>query len=343
MIIQMIRSASEQEILAVVLQVESLGFQAQVDHGLERTVVAVVGVNVGQCSTDSFETMLGVERVVRISKPFKLPSREFKPSKTVVEIGSVQIGGGELVVMAGPCSVENEKQIMTSAEFALSCGAKVLRGGAFKPRTSPYAFQGLGLEGLKLLEKARKATGLLVVTEVLSPEKVGMVADHADILQIGARNMQNYDLLKAVGKAKKPVLLKRHYAANLSELLMAADYILQESGTCNVVLCLRGIRTFESESKEATRFTCDFGSTPVLGALTHLPIIADPSHVAGNYRLVPTLANMAVVSGCDGLIVEMHPNPAEAVSDGAQSLSLGNFAVMMQGIKAVAESVGKRI
>ena len=339
MIVQMRKTANEREVQAVVSRIESLGFQSQINRGAERTVIAVLGAGAGQCDTGGLEILAGVEEVVRMSKPFKLSSRDFKPEDTVVEIGLVQVGGCDLVVMAGPCSVESESQIMACAEFARSCGATVLRGGAFKPRTSPFAFQGLALEGLKLLAKAREETGLLVVTEVVSPETVGMVAEYADILQIGARNMQNYPLLDAVGRAKKPVLLKRGLSATVQEWLMAADYILQHNETPNVILCLRGIRTFCT----ANRFTYDIGALPMLRELTHLPIVVDPSHPAGNYRYVPALANMAVAGGCDGLIVEMHPNPAEALSDGAQSLAFGNFAVMMQGVRNIAEVVSMRI
>ncbi len=329
--------ATEQEVLAVVKKVKDIGLGAQVDVGEEMTVVVVFGVNTGGIETGVFQVFPGVEQVVRIEKPYKLASRDFKVSDTIIDIGPVRIGGRELVIMAGPCSVESEKQIMECAQIAKACGAKVLRGGAFKPRTSPFSFQGLGIEGLKMLQKAKKETGLLIVTEVVSSETVRLVSEYADILQIGARNMQNYPLLDAVGKTQKPVLLKRGFCATLEELLMAADYILQYNPKPNVILCLRGIRT----PVDANRFTFDICHLPKLRELTHLPIIADPSHPAKYSRYVPDLAYGAIAMGVDGLIVEIHPNPQNAQSDGLQSLKFGDFATMMEAIGRLAEVRGR--
>jgi len=274
---------------------------------------------------ESIEAMPGVEKAVRISAPYKFVSKEFRPGRTQVLVNGREIGGDEFIVIAGPCSVESEKQIMDSAYAVAEAGAHMLRGGAFKPRTSPYDFQGMEEEGLKLLRKAREATGLAIVTEVMSDRDVELVANYADVLQIGARNMQNFSLLKTLGKVNTPILLKRGLSSTLKELLMSAEYIVAH-GNPNVILCERGIRTFET----ATRNTCDIAAVAVLNELTHLPVILDPSHATGKRSLVPALSKAAVAIGADGIIVEVHPNPAKAVSDGAQSLDLPMFRNMMQ-------------
>jgi 3-deoxy-7-phosphoheptulonate synthase len=272
--------------------------------------------------------MAGVERAMRISAPYKFVSREFKPEKTRIRVRDVIIGGDDFVTMAGPCSVENEKQIMESAELVARHGAKLLRGGAYKPRTSPYDFQGMEVEGLKLLDKARKATGLGIVTEVMSDREVDLVAEYADVLQIGARNMQNFSLLKTLGKCGRPILLKRGLSGTIKELLMSAEYIVAH-GNPDVMLCERGIRTFET----ATRNTCDIVAVAALNELTHLPVILDPSHATGKRSLVPPLARAAVAIGADGMIVEVHPNPDKAISDGAQSLDPKQWTQMMADLK----------
>jgi 3-deoxy-7-phosphoheptulonate synthase len=269
-----------------------------------------------------------VEKVVRISAPYKFVSKEFRKEKTRIKVDGVEIGGEEFVVMAGPCSVESEEQIMRSAEGVAKAGAKILRGGAFKPRTSPYDFQGMEEEGLKLLQKAKKATGLAIVTEVMSDRDVDLVARYADIMQVGARNMQNFILLKALGKCGRPVLLKRGLSSTVKELLMSAEYIVAH-GNHDVILCERGIRTFET----VTRNTCDITSIPALNELTHLPVILDPSHATGRRSLVPALSRAGVAIGADGLIVEAHPAPEKAISDGAQSLDLAQFQKMMNDLQ----------
>jgi 3-deoxy-7-phosphoheptulonate synthase len=274
------------------------------------------------------ESMPQVEKVVRISAPYKFVSKEFRTGKTRIKVNGAEIGGDEFVVIAGPCSVESEDQIMRSAEAVAKTGAKFLRGGAFKPRTSPYDFQGMEEDGLKLLQKAKKTTGLAIVTEVMGDRDVDLVAQYADIMQIGARNMQNFMLLKALGKCGRPVLLKRGLSSTIRELLMSAEYIVAH-GNPDVILCERGIRTFET----ATRNTCDISAIPVLNELTHLPVILDPSHATGKRSLVPAIARAGVAVGADGLIVETHPAPEKAISDGAQSLDLAQFAKLMAELK----------
>jgi len=317
--------ATKQEIDHVRERICELGFRVHSIEGDERVVIGVVGVggDVEAC-LESLEATPGVERAVRISVPYKFVSREFRKEKTIIRAGKAEIGGDRFVTMAGPCSVESEKQIMESAEAVASAGAKILRGGAFKPRTSPYDFQGLEEEGLKLLAKAREATGLAIITEVMSDRDVDLVAHYADILQIGARNMQNFALLKVLGKCGRPVLLKRGLSSTIKELLMSAEYIVAH-GNPQVMLCERGIRTFET----ATRNTCDISAIPVLNELTHLPVILDPSHAVGKRSLVPPLAKAGVAVGADGMIVEVHPCPEKAVSDGAQSLTIPGFREMM--------------
>ncbi len=340
MIIEMKKGAGSEEVNAVIKKVKALGFEVQTNNGTERIVIAVLGTDTGELDTGIFEVFAGVEQVLRIQKPYKLASRDFKKSNTVVKVGGIEIGGNRLVVMAGPCSVEPNREItLACARIVKENGAQVLRGGAFKPRTSPFAFQGLGEVGLKILAEARDKTGLLVVTEVVDKEDVELVAEYADILQIGARNMQNYRLLDAVGKVKKPVLLKRGLSATVDEWLMAADYILRSNGEPNVILCNRGIRAFDN----STRFVYDVGVIPVLRQLTHLPIITDPSHAAGKFQYVPDYAKMAVAGGTDGLIIEIHPNPKEALSDGAQSITFSDFARLSKELKVIASAIGRSI
>jgi 3-deoxy-7-phosphoheptulonate synthase len=328
MIISMKLHATREEIDAVCDRIREFGYKVHSIEGEERVVIGVVGVGDVTACLESLEAMPQVEKAVRISAPYKFVSREFRASKSVVRANGVDIGGDEFVVMAGPCSVESEKQILETAVTVAQYGAKFLRGGAFKPRTSPYDFQGMELEGLKLLRRAKQETGLGIITEIMSDGDVDMVAEFADILQIGARNMQNFALLKAVGKAGRPVMLKRGLSSTIKELLMSAEYIVAH-GNQNVLLCERGIRTFET----ATRNTCDITAVPVLNELSHLPVILDPSHATGKRSLVPALSRAAVAIGADGLIVEVHPQPEKAVSDGAQSLNPVQFASMMRELE----------
>ena len=328
MIISMRPHATREEIDYVCERIRDFGYKVHSIEGEERVVIGVIGVGDVTACLESLEATPGVEKAVRISAPYKFVSKEFKQERSRIRVNGSEIGGDEFVVMAGPCSVENEKQILETAEAVAAAGAKVLRGGAFKPRTSPYDFQGLALEGLKLLAKAREATGLAIVTEVMSEADVDQVAEYADVMQVGARNMQNFSLLKALGKCSRPVLLKRGMSSTIKELLMSAEYITAH-GNPNVILCERGIRTFET----ATRNTCDIAAVPVLRELTHLPVILDPSHATGKRSLVPALSRAAVAIGADGLIVEVHPRPEKAISDGAQSLRTEQFAAMMQDLK----------
>ncbi|PTL36935.1 3-deoxy-7-phosphoheptulonate synthase [Candidatus Methylomirabilis limnetica] len=338
MIIVMKTGAPESQIREVIQRVEALGYQAHVIQGTQRTVIGAIGDERSKDRLQSLELMAGVETVLPILQPFKLASREVKGGKSVVKVGDLEIGGQAVVVMAGPCSVESEAQMLQTAQAVKAAGAKVLRGGAFKPRTSPYAFQGMAEEGLKLLDVARSATGLKIVTEVVNPADAELVAEYADILQIGARNVQNFALLKRVGEVGKPVLLKRGIATTIKEYLMAAEYILAE-GNYNVILCERGIRTFET----STRFTLDLNAIPVLSKLTHLPVFVDPSHGTGHWEYVSPMAKAAIACGADGLIIEVHPNPEEAQSDGLQSLKLEKFQQLMDELRPVAEAVGRRL
>ncbi len=338
MIIVMKGTAPKEEVHDVIRTIEELGYQAHVIWGKQRTVIGAVGDERGKARLQSLEVMPGVESVVPILQPFKLASREFNPSPSMVKVGNAEFGGDRLVVIAGPCSVESEEMVMQLALLAKEAGAQILRGGAFKPRTSPYAFQGMGKEGLKLLAAAREATGLAVVTEVLKPEDVDMIAEYADMLQIGARNMQNFALLKRVGEVGKPVLLKRGMASTVQEFLMAAEYILSE-GNYNVVLCERGIRTFET----ATRFTLDLNAVPVLKKLTHLPVIVDPSHGTGHWEYVAPMAKASIACGADGLMIEVHMRPEIAVSDGIQSLKPDAFRQLMKEIVPFAQAAGRRL
>jgi len=328
MIISMKLHATRQEIDEVTDQVKRFGYKVHSIEGEERVVIGVVGVGDVTACLESVEAMPQVEAVTRITAPYKFVSKEFRKEKTRIRVNGTEIGGNEFVVMAGPCSVESEEQIMRAAEGVAKAGAKLLRGGAFKPRTSPYDFQGMEEEGLKLLQKAKKATGLAIVTEVMSDRDVSLVAEYADVLQIGARNMQNFVLLKALGKCGRPILLKRGLSSTVKELLMSAEYIVAH-GNSEVMLCERGIRTFET----VTRNTCDIAAIPALNELTHLPVILDPSHATGKRSLVPALARAGVAIGADGLIVEVHPAPEKAISDGAQSLDLGQFEKMMKELQ----------
>lgn len=337
MVIVMKQNATGVQMAGVIARVEQSGYQAHISQDEERTVIGVIG-NDRLLDREQIERMDGVEQTVPILRPFKLAGREFQPQQSVVSINGVEIGGKELVVMAGPCAVEGRDQLLEAARLVKEAGARILRGGAFKPRTSPYSFQGLGEEGLRFLAQAREETGLLVVTEVMDPETVPLVTAYADILQIGARNMQNYALLHAVGKAQRPVLLKRGMMSTLEELLMAAEYILSH-GNNRVILCERGIRTFEPY----TRNTLDISAVPVIKQLRHLPVIVDPSHAAGKWELVEPLARAAIAAGADGLIVEVHPHPEQALSDEAQSLKPARFAGLMRDLRPIAEAVGRTL
>jgi 3-deoxy-7-phosphoheptulonate synthase len=327
MIISMRPHATRAEIDHVCERIREFGYKVHSIEGEERVVIGAVGVGDVTACLESLEATPGVERAVRISAPYKFVSKEFKPGRSVVKVNGLEIGGDEFIVMAGPCSVESERQIMRTAESVAAAGARVLRGGAFKPRTSPYDFQGLELEGLKLLRKAKEATGLGIVTEIMSDRDVDLVAEYADCMQVGARNMQNFALLKSLGSCGRSVLLKRGMSSTIKELLMSAEYITAH-GNPNVILCERGIRTFET----ATRNTCDISAIPVLNEMTHLPVVLDPSHAAGKRSLVPALARAGVAAGADGLIVEVHPCPEKAFSDGAQSLALEDFHGLMRSL-----------
>jgi len=329
MIISMRPHATREEIDHVCERIREFGYKVHSIEGEERVVIGVVGVGDVTACLESIESAPGVESAMRISAPYKFVSREFKKDDSVIKVNGLDIGGEEFVVMAGPCSVESEKQIMETAEGVAAAGAQMLRGGAFKPRTSPYDFQGLELEGLKLLRKAKEATGLGIITEVMSDRDVELVAEYADCMQVGARNMQNFALLKSLGGCGRPVLLKRGLSSTIKELLMSAEYIVAH-GNPSVILCERGIRTFET----ATRNTCDIAAVPVLNELTHLPVVLDPSHATGKRSLVPALSRAGVAVGADGLIVEVHPCPEKAVSDGAQSLTLEGFRRMMSDLEA---------
>jgi 3-deoxy-7-phosphoheptulonate synthase len=328
MIISMRPHASRAEIDHVCERIREFGYRVHSIEGEQRVVIGVVGVGDVTACLESLEATPGVESAVRISAPYKFVSREFKKEHSAIRVKGIDIGGDDFIVMAGPCSVESERQIMETAEGVAAEGAKVLRGGAFKPRTSPYDFQGMEEAGLKLLHKASEATGLAVVTEVMSDRDVDLIAQYADCMQVGARNMQNFALLKSLGGCGRPVLLKRGMSSTIKELLMSAEYVVAH-GNPNVILCERGIRTFET----ATRNTCDIAAVPVLNELTHLPVILDPSHATGKRSLVPALARAGVAIGADGLIVEVHPCPEKAVSDGAQSLTLAGFREMMRDLK----------
>jgi 3-deoxy-7-phosphoheptulonate synthase len=336
MVIVMQEHASKEAIDETVRHVQSMGCGVNISQGEERTVIGVLG-DERPIDWEHLELLPGVERVVRILKPYKLASRDARPENTIVRVGSASIGGEAIVIIAGPCAVESREQILETAKAVKLAGAHMLRGGAYKPRSSPYSFQGMAEEGLELLAEARDATGLPVVTEVMAPEQVDLVAKYADMLQIGARNMQNYSLLQAVGKSGHPVLLKRGISATVEEWLMAAEYLLS-GGNSRVVLCERGIRTFET----ATRNTTDINAIPVVKRLSHLPVLVDPSHSTGKIEYIESISRAAIAAGADGLIIEVHPHPEEALSDGAQSLRPDAFAELIVHVGRVAVAVGRR-
>ncbi len=337
MIIIMKMGASEEEIQDVVHGVKELGYQTHLSKGEERTIIGVIG-DERPLDKDRMGRMEGVERIVPILRPFKLASRDFQPSDTTFLVNDHTVGSTQITIMAGPCAVESREQILETAQLVRDAGAHLLRGGAFKPRTSPYSFQGLGQEGLEYLAEAGAATELPIVTEVMAPEQVALVGQYADVLQVGTRNMQNYALLHAVGESDLPVLLKRGMMSTIEELLMSAEYIMSH-GNRRVMLCERGIRTFETY----TRNTLDINAVPVLKELTHLPVIVDPSHATGKWNLVSAVSRAAVAAGADGLIVEVHPRPEQALSDGGQSLRPARFAELMAQLKRVAQAVGRMV
>ena len=337
MIIVMERGATQEQIQEVIEKISELGFTPHPIYGVERTVIGAIGDERGKAQLGQLEGLHGVERVMPILKPYKLASRELRQEPSIVKVGAIDIGGPEIRVIAGPCSVETQDSLLRTAEAVAKGGACMLRGGAYKPRTSPYSFQGHREEGLKMLKAAKDKTGLPIVTELMDPRNCDLVAEYADVIQIGARNMQNFQLLTEAGKSKKPVLLKRGIAATINEWLQAAEYILSE-GNPNVILCERGIRSFETE----TRNTFDVAAIPVVKRFTHLPVIADPSHAAGDWHYVEALSLAAVAAGADGLMIEVHHNPAEAWSDGAQTLEPEKFERLMTRIKPVIEAVGRK-
>ena len=333
MIVVMAKDSTQENLRQVEQRIQGHGLKTQVSRGVERCVVGILGT-IPPDLKDEMEMLPGVSEVIRITKPYKMASREFHPENSVVMVGNVKIGGPEPVVMAGPCSVEDEEQMVSTARAVKAAGAKILRGGAYKPRSSPYSFRGMGLDGLKLLQIAKEETGLPVITEVMTPADVDTVAQYSDILQIGARNMQNYNLLDAVGEIDKPVMVKRGLAASYEEWLLAAEYVMA-GGNTKVMLCERGIRAFE----HYTRFTMDVAAIPVIKRLSHLPIIADPSHSTGKWYLVTPVALAAIAAGAHGLLIEVHPNPDIAKCDGPQSLTFQNFSNLMHQVRAVTAAV----
>ena len=337
MIIVLKPNATKKQLEHLLERIKALGLKPMVSKGTERTIIGVIGQE-DILRVQPLEVIPGVEKVMAVLKPYKLVSREFKPESSVVDVGGVKIGGKALAVMAGPCSVENRQMLIETAKAVKQAGAAILRGGAFKPRTSPYSFQGLGEEGLKFLRDVGKEIGLPVVTELMDVRDVPLLERYADMIQIGARNMQNFDLLKEVGQSKKPILLKRGLSATITEFLLAAEYILSQ-GNFNVVLCERGIRTFDDQ----TRFTLDLNAVPVIKKLSHLPVIVDPSHGTGSWDYVDPMAKAAVAAGADGLMIEVHPNPEVALSDGPQSLLPKKFAALVKELKNVARAVGRTL
>ena len=338
MIIVMEQHAEPKQIEDVVKRVEDMGYKVHLSRGEARTIIGIIGADEHLLHQNAFEAMDGVEKTMRVMQPFRVASRDFSREDTVIDVRGVKIGGNQIVVMAGPCSVESREMVLETAHAVKEAGATILRGGAYKPRSSPYSFQGLGEEGLRYLAEAREQTGLPVVTEVMSTDEVELVCSYADILQVGARNTQNYPLLKALGKQDKPVFLKRGMSSTIQELLMSAEYILS-GGNMKVMVGERGIRTFET----ATRFTFDVNAIPVLKELSHLPVVADPAHGTGKWSLVSAIARAAVAAGADAIMVEVHPNPAAAWSDGAQSLTPARFATMMKDLRLVAQAVGRSL
>ena len=338
MLVVMKHDASAEEVQRVVDKIQELGYDARPIPGQQRTAIGLVG-NDGRVDPSRLAALSGVKEIIHVTQPYKQVSREWKEEQTVVQLpGGIAIGGHDVVVIAGPCSVESEKQIVAAAQAVRTAGASMLRGGAFKPRTSPYSFQGLGEKGLKLLAKARDETGLLVVTEAMDPDGVDLVAEYADVIQIGARNMQNFSLLRRAGRSGKPVLLKRGPAATVTELLLSAEYLLAE-GNHDVILCERGVRGFDS----ATRNVFDITAIPLVRSLSHLPIVADPSHATGRRELVIPMARAAAAAGADGVMVEVHPNPEEALSDGMQSLDAEQFEQLMREIRAITDAIGRGV
>ena len=335
MIVVMNPGVKEEDIKEVVKKLESLGLGVHLSRGEQRTIIGALGDRKKALSS-GLEAMPSVEKVVPITQPFKLVSREFSEKDSVFDVNGVKIGGEKIAVITGPCAIESREQLLESAQIAADAGAHILRGGAFKPRTSPYSFQGLEEEGLKLLAEAREKTGLPVITEVTNQHTIPMVAKYADIIQVGARNMQNFCLLKEVGRLEKPVMLKRGMSSTIEEWLMAAEYIMAE-GNHQVILCERVIRTFETY----TRFTLDLSCVPIIKRLSHLPILIDPSHSTGKWRWVSSMSKAALAAGADGLMVEMHPNPEEALCDGPQSLTPGNFKELMEELKTLAKAIGR--
>jgi 3-deoxy-7-phosphoheptulonate synthase len=337
MIIVLKKDAKQKDIDSIISKVEALGLKVHISKGVERTIIGVIG-DEAIIRNQPLAALPGVENVMPIIKPYKLVSREFKPDNSIVNIDGVAIGGERIAVIAGPCSVETRESLIEIAKAVKQSGASCLRGGAFKPRTSPYTFQGLGEEGLKYLDQARRETGLKVVTELMDPRDIDLVLKYTDLIQIGARNMQNFKLLMEVGKHKKPVLLKRGMSSTIKELLMSAEYIMSQ-GNYNVILCERGIRTFE----DYTRNTLDLSAVPVIKALSHLPVVVDPSHAAGRWELVAPLSKAAVAAGADGLMIEVHNDPTNALSDGTQSLLPKKFAQLMIELKSIARTIGRDI
>ena len=337
MIVVMKVGSSQDEVSRVANRIKASGLKAHISKGVEHTVIGVLG-QVFPELRDILELLPGVDQVIPVSKPYKLASREFHPLDTIIEVNGVAIGGNEIVIMAGPCAVESEEQLMSTARAVKAAGATVLRGGAFKPRTSPYQFRGLGENGLKILSQAGKETQMPIITEVMAPDHVDLVAKYADILQIGARNMQNFILLDEVGKIKKPVLLKRGLSSNIQEWLLAAEYVMSQ-GNEQIILCERGIRTFETY----TRNTMDLSAIPIIEKVSHLPIIADPSHATGKWYLVTPLALAAVAAGADGLLIEVHPNPDLALADGPQSLNFDNFRLLMSQLSPIAQTKNRKL
>ena len=338
MIIVLKPDATKKQLDHLLKRIKALGLKPMISKGTERTIIGVIGPE-DALRAQPLEVIPGVEKVMPVLKPYKLVSREFKPESSIIDVGGgVKVGGKALVIMAGPCSVENRDMLRETAKAVKHSGAHVLRGGAFKPRTSPYSFQGLGEEGLKYLREAGKETGMPVVTELLDARDIHLVEQYADIIQIGARNMQNFELLKEVGQSRKPVLLKRGLSATITEFLLAAEHILNQ-GNFNVIFCERGIRTFET----LTRFTLDLNAVPVIKKLSHLPVVVDPSHSTGEWEYVAPMAKAAVAAGADGLLIEVHPNPEVALSDGPQSLLPKKFAALVKDLKKVADAVGRTL
>ncbi|RDV80934.1 3-deoxy-7-phosphoheptulonate synthase [Ammonifex thiophilus] len=338
MIIVMAHDATEKDIAEVIKRLEAAGFKTHLSRGVERTIIGAIG-DKSRLAEIPLEALPGVEEVIPILQPYKMASRAFRAERTIVQVSEdIAIGGERIHVMAGPCAVESREQLLEAAAQVKAAGATILRGGAFKPRTSPYSFQGLGVKGLEILAEAREKYGLKIVTEVMDVRSLPVVAEYADIIQVGARNMQNFDLLRELGKIDKPVLLKRGLSATIEEWLMAAEYILS-GGNFKVILCERGIRTFETY----TRNTLDLSAVPIVKHLSHLPVIVDPSHGVGRWQFVPAMCRAAIAAGADGLLVEVHPNPPEALCDGAQSLTPKTFAETMEELRRIAQAVGRKL